>query len=198
VPAILKLLVVIAIFIAPVIAFLALFIRWENRRNQRHLRALATELGLKAGTSIGNRLFEFPSALGYVDGYPVWLGTISGRRRAPGSTRYILLQLVVGREEGAPLDTVGPHDLDALSTSVPYAELEQKLAKDASFSDLLAARSGLLDGGKHVEVTDRAVVRTFATRSVANAAWARRIAASTRVMARYARYLEQRELKKAA
>lgn len=186
-PSSIKFVLVVAVFVVPLILFVWLLVRWERGRNIKNLLALARRLGLQTGTSIGNRLFEFPSALGVVDGHPVWLGTVSGKRN---HQRYILLQVVVARSAGDDTSRVGPQRLELLDkarvASVPYAEIAGKLAGRVDDALLRAARTGALQGGTEIDVTEQLLIRTFAEAGVKNRALAERLEATVHVLAAYA------------
>lgn len=182
-PAALKLVIAVAIFVVPLLGAVWLLVRWENSRKRKHIERVASELGLQPGPSVANAMFSFPSLVGTVGGHAVWVGTVSGKRRG-SAKRYLLLQVVVGRQPADATDVVGPHLLDAPSAEIDYSALERSLQGSEIQRDLAEAKAGVLDGGDLL-LTPEACVRTFASPSVTSAGWARKVIASARVMSAY-------------
>jgi hypothetical protein len=186
---VIKFIVVVSIFVIPLLGFVWVLVRWQNTKMVGHLRRIAQALDLEVRPGIGNALFEFPAVVGHLNGFPVWIGSVSGKRKDSGR-RYISLRIVCGRRRGAPLASVGPHDVDEPNTSMSFASIERLLSGSLPADALSAARSGTLDGGHDIEVGSDALVRTFASTGVTSRGWERLAIASARVMAAYAQRAE--------
>ena len=157
------------------------YLAWRQHKNTQDLPSrVAAELGLSIGTSVGNRIFEFPAAFGSVQGRPVWIG--SARRRLRGKDTFFL-QVVVGRHGQA---RVGPRPVgDRAVKTVPFAQLWQALAQRPEAALAREARCGALDGGE-IDVYPDAFVRTFTVNGIGTERWSTRVKASVRMLVAYA------------
>lgn len=164
------------------------YLAWRQERNTRSLLGeVAERLDFEYGKSIGNALFEYPSAVGRIRGLPVFVGTSYLRTRGRDN---FFLQVVVGRHRDAnvrpmPVGSAAePQSLESYGDVLDAVEnvVDADKQRDSKGSLLT------LTGGSSVGIYDDVIERTFSVNGIQSQRWARRVIGTAHVLAAYAEF----------